>query len=250
MNNYEYCTRFAAERAAGRDFKILDYGCGQGRIVTRMRERGLDASGCDVFYGGAEHVKSISPDLMGSVIRVIEDGRTPFPDEQFDLVVSNMVFEHVEDLDAVLREIRRVLKPGGELLALFPDRGTWREGHCGIPFVHRFPRGSGLRLNYVLAWRLAGFGSHTEGKGRREWSRHKCSWIDQWTHYRDYREIRRLFDLYFGDLRHLEHDRLDKRLGPGHPITRLAPRPLKRLVTRILAGLVVVGTRLDPPATE
>ena len=45
-----------------------------------------------------------------------EDGRLDFPDASFDLVVNNMVFEHVEDLDAVLAEIQRVLKPGGRIL--------------------------------------------------------------------------------------------------------------------------------------
>jgi SAM-dependent methyltransferase len=249
LNNYEYCARFAAGRAGGPEYRVLDYGCGQGRIVTRMRERGLDAYGCDVFYGGADHLESVPAELVGTTIRIIEDGRVPFPDGHFDLVVSNMVFEHVADIDLALGEIRRVLKPDGEFLCLFPDRSVWREGHCGVPFLHRFPR-NGLREGYALAWRLAGFGSHTEGKGRREWVRHKCDWIDRWTHYRTYPEIHRAFARHFTDLRHLEADRLDKRLGPGHPVTRLAPAWLKRVLTRRLACLVLLATRREAAAAE
>jgi len=245
MNNYEYCARFAVDRAGGREFSVLDYGCGAGRIVALMRERGLDAFGCDVFYGGGGGLRNVPPELMGTAIRRIEDGRIPFPDGRFDLVISNQVMEHVEDLNLVLQEIHRVLKPGGEALSIFPDRDTWREGHCGVPFLHRFPKGSTARVYYALAWRTAGFGSHKQGKGRLEWSRHKCRWLDDWTHYRTYDEIRRIFARYFTGLQHLEHDRIDKRLGPSHPFTRSAPRWLKRFVTNKLGGLVVVCTRED-----
>jgi len=41
------------------------------------------------------------------------------------------VLEHATDLDVVVHEIARVLKPGGSCLSLFPDKGVWREGHCG-----------------------------------------------------------------------------------------------------------------------
>jgi 2-polyprenyl-3-methyl-5-hydroxy-6-metoxy-1,4-benzoquinol methylase len=43
-----------------------------------------------------------------------------------------MVLEHVEDFDVVLRAMNRVLKPGGMVLSIFPDRSVWRQGHAGI----------------------------------------------------------------------------------------------------------------------
>ncbi|MCP4571361.1 MAG: class I SAM-dependent methyltransferase [bacterium] len=249
MNNYEYCAAFAADGATGPDYAVLDYGCGGGRIVSLMRTRGLDAYGCDVFYGGSQALQNVPPELLDTAIRKIEDDRIPFPDEHFDLVVTNQVLEHVKDLDLVLREIHRVLKPGGRVLALFPDRGTWLEGHCGVPFLHRFPKGSGSRVGYALLWRTVGFGKNKAGKSRLAWSRHMCNWLDQWTHYRGYGEVRRLFDRYCTDFRHLEHERLDSRLGPSHPVTRLAPRWLKRLVTNKVGGLVVTCAKGSPPVT-
>jgi ubiquinone/menaquinone biosynthesis C-methylase UbiE len=48
-------------------------------------------------------------------------GALPFDDRSFDLVTSNMVFEHVKDPRAILAEIRRVLRSGGRLLVLTPN---------------------------------------------------------------------------------------------------------------------------------
>src|SRR5688572_6985273 len=139
MDNYEFCAQWA-QRTGGH---VLDYGCGAGHIVRKFREKGLDGFGCDVFYGGAEErgIDKIDEPLR-PYIRKIENGVIPFDDASFDAVTSNQVFEHVENLDLVLREVVRVLKPGGQLLAMFPDKSIWREGHCGIPFLHWFPKGS------------------------------------------------------------------------------------------------------------
>jgi ubiquinone/menaquinone biosynthesis C-methylase UbiE len=142
--NYIYMVEFAEKYAANNpDATILDYGCGSGDVVIAGRERGLNFFGADVFYGGADSAKARieKSGWMGVAIKEIVDGKLDFPDRQFDLVVCNQVFEHVEDLDAVLLEIHRVLKPGGDMLALFPVLDTWREGHCGIPFVTPLQKG-------------------------------------------------------------------------------------------------------------
>lgn len=46
--------------------------------------------------------------------------RSPFPDAAFDLVLSNEVLEHVPDLDAALRDMARILRPGGMVIGTFP----------------------------------------------------------------------------------------------------------------------------------
>ena len=56
----------------------------------------------------------------------------------FDLVLSNQVIEHVEDLDAVLCEIHRVLKPGGAFLSLFPSKDVIRKTIVASPFSIAF----------------------------------------------------------------------------------------------------------------
>ena len=94
------------------------------------------------------------------------------------------MFEHVPDMDRVLSEIRRVMKPEGALLNLFPSREVWREGRCGIPFLHRFPKHSRARISYAAALRSLGLGDITDGKSVMQWSRDFCRWLDDCTYCR------------------------------------------------------------------
>jgi ubiquinone/menaquinone biosynthesis C-methylase UbiE len=146
--------------------------------------------GTDLYYGGSEARAKAAP-LIGTLIRELNpDGSIPFPDEYFDLVTNNQVMEHVQDLDAVLGEIARVLRPGGSVLSLFPSKDVWREGHIGIPFSHWFPKGNWLRFVYTWSLRSLGFGTWKEQAPTcRQWAVDKLEWIDRWTVYRSRPEI-------------------------------------------------------------
>jgi len=243
MNNYEYCADFAVTFARGSRITVLDYGCGAGEIVNLLRAADVDSFGCDVFYEGGDYSKSVSDEIWGSVIRQIEDGRIPFPDDSFDLIVTNQVMEHVENLDFVLSEINRVLKTGGRVLSLFPDKSVWREGHCGVPCIHWFQKQSRLRIYYGMFFRMFGLGYHTKDKGFFQWSKDFCDWLDKWTHYRPYSEICEVYNKYFGDIRHIEDQWLDKRYAKKHPWIRYMPIRLKQILARKLGHLVFVCTK-------
>ena len=233
MNNYEFCAEFAAKRGGC----VLDYGCGEGRIVDLLRRWNVDAYGCDVFYEGGDYSQGVPKNLMESGrVRRMEKRRIPFEDETFDVVVHNQVFEHVPDLDLALSEIARVLKPGGVMLGLFPDRSVWREGHCGVPFLHWFSKGSNTRVYYAFAFRLVGFGYFHGAKTRMRWSRDFCDWLDKWTYYRSYRDIREAFSNHFAPPVHIEAKWLDARLGT---IARFVPKTVKSATVRRLAGMVL-----------
>jgi SAM-dependent methyltransferase len=210
MDNYQYCARFAARAAEGRgEFTVLDYGCGAGAIVKALIEQGIDTRGCDVFYEGGDYSSSVPAEIANRIHRM-EGDRIPFGDATFDLVLSNQVLEHVPDLDVVLGEIARILKPGGICLSLFPHRGVWREGHCNIPLLHRFPKGR-ARIYYAAA--LYPIGYYKNGKSRMQWARDFADWLDRWTYYRPYREI-------------------------------AAPRWLRNFIAWKMAGMVFVSRRL------
>jgi SAM-dependent methyltransferase len=215
-----------ARRHGGR---ILDYGCGAGSVVMAGRAAGLDIYGTDVFYAGAE---TRAPDH--DAVREIVDGRIPFPDGYFDLVTNNQVMEHVVDLAAVLAEIARVLKPGGTVLSIFPSRDVWREGHIGIPFSHRLPRGSRVRFWYTWLLRSLGLGTWKEqAPTRRQWAADKLDWIDRWTRYRSRRDIFAAYDRFFtSELRE-----------PGYIRYRLLDRPsaVRRLLARVTSWPVLRG---------
>lgn len=243
MNNYEYCANFALTVAKGARITVLDYGCGAGEIVNLLRMHHVEAFGCDVFYEGGDYSKTISDTMLGTVIKRIEDGRIPFPDESFDLVINNQVMEHVIDLDLVLSEIKRVLKSDGKILNLFPDKSVWREGHCGIPFLHWFPKVSSLRIYYAMLFRIFGFGYHKNDKGFYHWSKDFCEWLDKWTWYRCYSEIAKAYNKYFVEISHIEEHWLDHRFANRHPWMKHLPIVLKRLLVRKLGHLVFICTK-------
>lgn len=230
--------------------KILDYGCGGGALVQAGREEGLDIYGVELFYGGS-HAREHAGErgLLGVWVHELEKKqRIPFPDESFDVVVTNQVLEHVEDIDVVLEEMHRVLRHGGHLLALFPSKGVIREGHIGVPFGHWFHCGSRARLRYVTLARALGLGYFKENQTRGEWVEEKLDWLDRFTFYRSRSAIHHSLSRHF-DFHHIEAPYAAYRLEQT-PCGRLAgiagTRPLSAVMgtlVRMLSGYVIVGTR-------
>ena len=238
MTNYDFCVKCVEKFSLGKPIKALDYGCGAGQIVSLLRSAGIDARGCDTFYAGGDYSSRVPPELLGTVIKPIENGVIPFPDESFDFVVNNQVLEHVEDIDGVLAEIHRVLKPNAQVLSLFPDKSVWREGHCGIPFLHWFPGESKFRIYYASFLRSLGMGHFKNDKPILQWSRDFCEWLDKWTWYRSYRDIHAAFDRRFVKLIHIEEIWLHEKLGQRGAIIAWLPKPILQWSARKLGGLV------------
>ena len=244
----EFARRFAALKGGA---PILDFGCGAGELVSAGRASGLDMRGADVFYSGSDaRAEAVAACRLGSCLSEIREGKLPFADASFELVVNNQVMEHVADLDAALREIHRVLRPGGAALSIFPARDVWREGHIGIPFAHWFSPGSRTRLVYTMALRSLGLGTWKEQAAtRRQWAKDKLAWIDAYTHYRSRREIFAVFNRYFSnELCEPDYIRFRLRDKPWRaPLARLlelpfAPAPASALF-RKLAFLVIVSRK-------
>lgn len=222
MNNYAFCVDWVVRMGSGRPIRVLDYGCGAGEIVNALRDRGFEAFGCDPFAeADATREKAVRPGYLGEVVRVMEGKAIPFARDSFDFVVTNQVLEHVRDLDAVLAEIQKVLKPGGSLLGLFPDKGVLKEPHCGIPFLHWFAKGSRARYWYAFAMRSLGMGFHKSQRTRSFWSRHFCDYLDNQTFYRTHVDIETAFNRHFCDLEHHEGLFFSKRFDGMPTLARL-----------------------------
>ena len=99
---------------AGR--RILDAGCGAGPLLAALRDRGALVTGIDSSAGMLEVARRRLG--AGADLRVAELGRPlPFPDGTFDDVTASLVLHYLEDWGPALAELRRVLKPGGRLIA-------------------------------------------------------------------------------------------------------------------------------------
>lgn len=101
---------------------ILDVGSGTGNLIPLILEKCPEARVCAMDYA-EEMVEAMrNKNFPGNVF--LENGdiqRTRFGDEAFDRIIANSCFPHFEDRPKALREIFRLLKPGGIFILSHPD---------------------------------------------------------------------------------------------------------------------------------
>jgi len=98
------------------DDNVLDLGAGAG-IIPAMNFRGKARRIC-----GIDLDPRVTDNPFLDEGRVCDANSIPYPDNSFDLIFSDNVFEHLEQPELVLKEAMRVLKPGGRLLFKTPNR--------------------------------------------------------------------------------------------------------------------------------
>jgi len=109
--------------AAGREDRLLDVGCGTGGAVLAAARRPIaKACGVDVSPGMIARARANSGDLGNVEFRAGDAEAIPYPDAEFTIVVCTNSFHHYSDPVHALLEIRRVLRPGGRLVLVDPDR--------------------------------------------------------------------------------------------------------------------------------
>jgi SAM-dependent methyltransferase len=106
--------------------RVLDLGAGVGALIAPLRAAFPEAS---VVAGdrASGMIARASPDVPRLVL---DAGRLPFPDDSFDVVVMAFMLFHLPDPLDALREVRRVVRPGGAV-----GLGTWGEGRTRQGFL-------------------------------------------------------------------------------------------------------------------
>jgi SAM-dependent methyltransferase len=93
--------------------RVLDVGTGDGQVARLAASLGADVVGLDPTWNQI----TVAKERAGGPVYLRSGAATlPFPDASFDVVVACLVFEHIEEVDAAIAEVGRVLEPGGRFL--------------------------------------------------------------------------------------------------------------------------------------
>lgn len=115
---------------------LLDVGCGTGGFTEGLAERGWDVTGIDVSEDMLRRARA-----KGVCVVQADAASLPFEEASFDAAVSVFTSTDVDDLEAVVREIVRVLRPGAPLVYVaahpcFVGPHSRYDPESGIPELH------------------------------------------------------------------------------------------------------------------
>lgn len=134
-------------RVGGKDAYILEIGCATGEYLDALHELGCER------LAGLEfnpQVAQLARERYGLDVTAGELMDAQYPDQTFDIVVMRHVFEHVPDPMGTLREIARILKPGGQYIFVIPNPdsldakvfGRYWQGHDIPRHFYNYPPGT------------------------------------------------------------------------------------------------------------
>ncbi len=146
-----HLVRFVSGLAPAQD--ALDLGCGDGRLTRELSVERVTAA--DVSGVALARARERLP--AASLVKLEPDSPLPFADTSFDLVLCAETLEHVRDVQGLLSEARRVLRPGGTLALTTPAHGRAAAARALMfgwervldplsPHLRLFTRGSLRRL--------------------------------------------------------------------------------------------------------
>ena len=141
--------RYLLDDLAGVRGRVLDVGCGAGSVTKAVkRERpDLQVLACDVSQSALAYANAAP---HGVEFRLATAERLPFADGEIDFVWIFDVLEHVEDAELVLREVARVLKPGGVFHIVLPLEGQprtlYRLVGCGTKWTAKVKHGGHIQI--------------------------------------------------------------------------------------------------------
>jgi SAM-dependent methyltransferase len=109
----KYADSLKPEKPGGR---VLDVGCGVGQVVGQLVQAGFDAYGVDVSEPNIERARKVC-----AKCKVYDGKRLPFPDQHFASAGAFNVLEHVDEPEAFINELVRVVEIGGKVVVSSPN---------------------------------------------------------------------------------------------------------------------------------
>lgn len=136
------------------ELSLLDVGASTGIIDHRLAREFGSVAGIDIDDSAIQQAQENYPAAnlhfsVGDAMALTD------PDESYDVVICAQVYEHVPDANRMMKEIYRVMKPGGVCYFAASNRLMWNEPHYHLPLLSVVPRF--LAHYYVRAFGKAGY---------------------------------------------------------------------------------------------
>ena len=198
---------------SGHVLRLLDAGCGNGDLLAYLaRSLGhlnphiqMEFYGFDVHDHGVQKegfldktITALQTQLpsipwVERIATITTTDPWPYPDDFFDVILSNQVLEHVADHSFFFAQTHRTLRRDGYAAHLFPLRHYFLEGHILLPLAHRIGDFDLLR-GYITWMSRLGFGKYkghhkSSGVSLAEYSERHADYIHYFTNYLSRTEI-------------------------------------------------------------
>jgi len=111
--------------------RVLDVGCGRGVLLSSLADHGFEIHGFEISAAAAAGADPRAAVRIGNDLE-----EAAYPAAWFDEVIVWHVLEHVPDPRGTLREIRRILKPGGRLIVAVPNYSSLQARWAGAAWFH------------------------------------------------------------------------------------------------------------------
>ena len=121
--------------------KILDLGSGDGNFLIAAAKQGSQAVGLELndeyIIRSKKLAEQESVDI--EVVQGVAE-KMPFENNSFDFINISELIEHVQSPEDLLKEVYRVLKPGGQVYISAPNRFSFKDQHFHLYFINWLPR--------------------------------------------------------------------------------------------------------------
>lgn len=125
------------------DKRVLDVGCGLGTDLSRFAKNGAITTGIDIAPRAVElAMANFAQRGLSGDFEVMDGQAMSFADSSFDFVYCHTVLHFTTDPAAMIKEIHRVLKPGGSAVMMMINRRSW------LYLMHRL---AGMKIDYMDA---------------------------------------------------------------------------------------------------
>ena len=130
VEEHRYSKEWHIPAAAGfsetNDLRVLEIGCGLGTDGAQFAKAGADYTGVDLTDAAIELAqKRFQLFGLRGTFRTADAERLDFPDDSFDIVYSHGVLHHTPDTAGAVKEVHRVLKPGGRAVVMLYHRDSY-----------------------------------------------------------------------------------------------------------------------------